>query len=217
MKLDTPEISWHGRDPVYSVDIQKIGKNTRLATAGADNKIRIWYLTVDSDGKPWVQFASNLSRHTKAVNVVRFSTSQHVLASAGDESVIYLWKLQEGQVGSSFMDKEEEIENKENWTVHKMLRGHLEDVYDLCWSKDCNQLISGSVDNSAIVWDVVKGEKLHLLKDHKNYVQGVAFDPQNQFVATFSCDRSCRIYSLQSRRCVNHVTRMSVNTTNNEG
>ncbi|XP_033104353.1 chromatin assembly factor 1 subunit B-like [Anneissia japonica] len=145
MKLDTPEISWHGRDPVYSVDIQKIGKHTRLATAGADNKIRIWYLTVDSDGKPWVQFASNLSRHTKAVNVVRFSTSQHVLASAGD------------------------------------------------------------------------GEKLHLLKDHKNYVQGVAFDPQNQFVATFSCDRSCRIYSLQSRRCVNHVTRMSVNTTNNEG
>ena len=36
-------------------------------------------------------------------------------------------------------------------------RGHIEDVYDLCWSPDGNNLISGSVDNSAIIWDIVKG------------------------------------------------------------
>ena len=47
--------------------------------------------------------------------------------------------------------------NKENWTIVKLLRGHLEDVYDLCWSPDSTSLISGSVDNSAIVWDVLKG------------------------------------------------------------
>lgn len=36
-------------------------------------------------------------------------------------------------------------------------RGHIEDVYDLSWSPDGNNLISGSVDNSAIIWDVMKG------------------------------------------------------------
>ena len=36
-------------------------------------------------------------------------------------------------------------------------RGHLEDVYDICWSPDGNNLISGSVDNSAIIWDSTKG------------------------------------------------------------
>lgn len=36
-------------------------------------------------------------------------------------------------------------------------RGHIEDVYDLCWSPDGNNLISGSVDNSAIIWDIAKG------------------------------------------------------------
>lgn len=46
---------------------------------------------------------------------------------------------------------------KENWTVIKMMRGHLEDVYDLCWSPDSAHLISGSVDNTAIVWDIQKG------------------------------------------------------------
>ena len=39
-------------------------------------------------------------------------------------------------------------------------RGHLEDVYDLCWSSDSNCIITGSVDNTAIVWDVQKGETL---------------------------------------------------------
>jgi len=36
-------------------------------------------------------------------------------------------------------------------------RSHLEDVYDIAWSSDGTQLISGSVDNSAILWDIKKG------------------------------------------------------------
>ena len=51
---------------------------------------------------------------------------------------------------------------KENWTVAKMMRGHLEDVYDLCWSPDSAHLISGSVDNTAIVWDVQKGTCMYM-------------------------------------------------------
>lgn len=49
-------------------------------------------------------------------------------------------------------------ENKEQWGVAKLLRGHLEDVYDLSWSKCSQFLVSGSVDNSAILWDVTKGK-----------------------------------------------------------
>lgn len=55
-----------------------------------------------------------------------------------------------------FME-ESEKENKEHWTVWKMLRGHLEDVYDLCWSPCSQFLFTGAVDNTAILWDVTKG------------------------------------------------------------
>lgn len=47
--------------------------------------------------------------------------------------------------------------NKENWNVVKVLRGHLEDIYDLSWSHDSCYIVTGSVDNSAIIWDVQKG------------------------------------------------------------
>jgi len=36
-------------------------------------------------------------------------------------------------------------------------RSHLEDVYDISWSADSKLLLSGSVDNTAILWDVKKG------------------------------------------------------------
>ena len=36
-------------------------------------------------------------------------------------------------------------------------RGHIEDVYDISWTNDGNSMVSGSVDNTAIMWDVNKG------------------------------------------------------------
>ena len=89
--------------------------------------------------------------------------------------------------------------------VLKVLRGHMEDVYDLCWSPDSSQIVSGSVDNTAILWDVAKGKTLAVLSEHKGFVQGVTWDPKNQFIATLCSDRSCRVYSLKTKRVVQKV------------
>lgn len=59
----------------------------------------------------------------------------------------------------------------------------------------CNALISPhfqvscSTDNSAIVFDVNKGTKLKMLSDHKGWVNSVAWDPMNQFIASIASDR----------------------------
>lgn len=91
-------------------------------------------------------------------------------------------------------------QDKEIWITLKILRGHMEDVYDLCWSPNSMYLTSGSVDNTAMVWDVNKGKSQHIFSDHKGFVQGVAWDPKNQYLATLSTDRYFRVFDLHSKK-----------------
>ncbi|EMP27844.1 Chromatin assembly factor 1 subunit B [Chelonia mydas] len=171
---------------------------------------QIWKVEKGPDGKAIVEFLSNLARHTKAVNVVRFSPSGEILASGGDDAVILLWKLNDNKEPEpiAFQDEDEAQLNKENWTVIKTLRGHLEDVYDICWTPDGNCMASASVDNTAIMWDVNKGQKVSIFNEHKSYVQGITWDPVGQYIATLSCDRVLRVYSTQTKRVAFNVTKM---------
>jgi len=60
------------------------------------------------------------------------------------DGYIMLWKREN-----------DDLEN-ESWTCEKSLRRHVEDVSDLNWSADGAFIVSGSVDNSAVLWDVKK-------------------------------------------------------------
>ncbi|XP_068602573.1 chromatin assembly factor 1 subunit B [Brachionichthys hirsutus] len=213
MKVVTCEIAWHNKEPVYSLDFQhgSDGRAHRLATAGVDTTVRLWRVDAGPDGKAVVEFLSNLARHTKAVNVVRFSPNGELLASGGDDAAILLWKLNDSKEpeAPAYQDEEDAQLNKESWSVLKILRGHLEDVYDICWTRDGNFMVSGSVDNTAVMWDVHKGQKLCILNDHKSYVQGVTWDPLGQYIATLSCDRVMRVYSAQTKKKTFCVSKMS--------
>ncbi|XP_065107439.1 chromatin assembly factor 1 subunit B [Paramisgurnus dabryanus] len=214
MKVVTCEIAWHNKEPVYSMDFQQNGggRIQRLATAGVDTTVRMWRVDKGPDGKAVVEFLSNLARHTKAVNVVRFSPAAELLASGGDDAAILLWKLndnKEPEQVPTFQEDEDAQLNKESWSVVKTLRGHIEDVYDISWTSDGNFMVSGSVDNTAIMWDINKGQKMCIFNDHKSYVQGVTWDPLGQYISTLSCDRVMRVYSAHTRKkayCVSKLT-----------
>lgn len=221
MKVVTPEISWHEREPIYSIDVQPCSTSgtdnvvQRLATGGVDRIVRLWKIKI-VEGRGEIEFLANLRRHTATVNACRFSPDGKLLATAGDDAVILLWKLSDVPTTSNNIFQDEDADNKETWVIHKSLRGHLGDIYDLCWSPDCRFLVSGSIDNSAIVWDIQKDQKAAIFNEHKSYVQGVAWDPLGEYVATLSADRSCRIYSMATKNCIHNVSKMVPPNANKE-
>ncbi|KAG0572873.1 hypothetical protein KC19_VG131500 [Ceratodon purpureus] len=114
------------------------------------------------------------------------SNAGQLLASGGDGGEILLWKR------SLIADE------KPCWRILKTFQLHVRDVLDLAWSPDSALLMSGSVDNQCMIWDVATGKVVQILNDHQHFVQGVAWDPAGEYLASISSDRTCRIYARQS-------------------
>ncbi|KAK0605093.1 hypothetical protein LWI29_022662 [Acer saccharum] len=164
MKGGTVQINWHDTKPVLTLDFHPV--SGLLATGGADYDIKLWLISSGEAQKkiPTATYQNSLSYHGSAVNILRFSPSGEQLASGADGGELLLWKLHSTETGQT-------------WKVLKTLSFHRKDVLDLEWSTDGAFLISGSVDNSCIVWDINKGSVIQILDDHFHYVQGVAWDP----------------------------------------
>ena len=60
--VTTPQISWHGREPVLSVDVSS--NSGLVATGGSDSEIRLWRIGKPGAGEI-LTFVQELNGHTK--------------------------------------------------------------------------------------------------------------------------------------------------------
>ncbi|KAI4286030.1 MAG: hypothetical protein L6R35_004508 [Caloplaca aegaea] len=199
MKASPLLISWHNDNaPVYSTHFEPHNSKSRFATAGGDNNVRLWRLERDGEQRT-VTYLSTLTKHTQAVNVVRFAPKGEMLASAGDDGNTLLWVPSETQSHTPAYG-EDGTEDKETWRIKHMCRSTSgAEIYDLAWSPDGIFFITGSMDNIARIYNAQTGSMVRQIAEHNHYVQGVAWDPLNEYVATQSSDRSVHIYNLKTK------------------
>ncbi|KAI5859653.1 WD40 repeat-like protein [Durotheca rogersii] len=189
-------INWHDKNaPVYSAHFEQHGRG-RLATGGGDNNVRIWKVEADGEARK-VEYLSTLAKHTQAVNVVRWAPKGETLASAGDDGNVILWVPSDIHNPTIFGN--EGLEDKETWRTKHMFRPTGSEIYDLAWSPDATYFIIGSMDNVARIYNAGTGSLIRQIAEHSHYVQGVAWDPLNEYIATQSSDRSVHIYSLKTK------------------
>lgn len=122
-----------------------------------------------------------------------------LLATAGDDGNVLLWTPSDNAAyASNFGD--DGAEDVEHWRVKTMCRSSSgSEIYDLAWSPDGMFFITGSMDNVARIYNATTGQTVRQIAEHNHYVQGVAWDPLNEYVATQSSDRSVHIYALKSK------------------
>ncbi|KAJ7450852.1 WD40-repeat-containing domain protein [Mycena latifolia] len=225
MRYRTLEIRWHDSKPISSCDFQPVpfkkarpanfgAQAYRLATAGEDNHVRVWMVhpnippvPSDKDGpqpRPArVEYLATLSRHSAAVNVVRFSPSGELIASAGDDGMVIIWAPSATPQTSTYgsdLSAEDLQHEKEYWKPRTTFRCTTMQVYDLAWSPTGEFLLAGSTDNAARVFAAADGKCMHEIAEHSHYVQGVAWDPLNEYIATQSSDRSMHVYRISTSK-----------------
>ncbi len=152
---------------------------------------KIWELVTDETGKVEPDCICDLVMHQNGINSLRWSPDGQTLASGDSCKDIILWQYNESKAAPDLFGEDEDggFVNRENWTMWKILRGHLNDILGLSWSPCSKFIISGSVDSTAFIFNTEKGEKVKMLDDHNGWVNGVSWDPKSKFAVTISSDR----------------------------
>ena len=80
------------------------------------------------------------------------------------------------------------------------LHGHTNDVNALAFSPDGRMLASASRDNTLILWDVKKQQKLKTLRGHTAGVNHLSFSPDGRMLASASWDNTLILWDVEKRQ-----------------
>ncbi len=94
-----------------------------------------------------------------------------------------------------------------NSKPHKLLilNGHNDDVFTISISPNGKKAISGSMDNSCILWDLENGKASQHLIGHIAGVTAVAISPDSKWAISGSVDKTCILWDLESGKASQHL------------
>ncbi|KAF9020225.1 dynein regulator [Hymenopellis radicata] len=65
--------------------------------------------------------------------------------------------------------------------------------------------VTAARDKTVKIWDAVRGQCLHTLVGHDDWVRSIVFHPNGQFILTASDDHSFRVWDLKTGRCTRKI------------
>jgi hypothetical protein len=161
----------HSPDNLYFVLAN--GKEAELYNAGNDTKIK------DFTGA----YKNFKNGHTREILDFAFANSSSLMASAGADKLIKLWKLPSGELTATF-------------------EGHDADVTDVCFADNDQYLISASDDMTVAVWEIKSGKKLYSKKEHQKPIRALDVSVDGKYFATGSGDQHVIIWETASGNVV---------------
>lgn len=188
----------------------------RVVTASEDRSAQVWDA---ASGKP---VGKSLS-HKDWINSAVFSPDGNQVITASQDKTFAVWDAETGnpvgtpttldqRVTAAYFspDGKSAVVLAENsgrlWNLasntQTALLQHKGGVESAAFSPDGKQVVTGSLDGTAQIWDAATGAAVHGPLAHTDQVFVVQFSPDGRYVATASKDRTARIWEVATGKAV---------------
>ena len=138
-----------------------------FASASSDGTIKLW------DARIGNHLNTLDKEHTDSVNSIAFNKTGEFLASGSSDGTVILWKK----------------EDSDQYDIYdRPLGGHTSDVRSVAFSRSGEVLAGGNADKTIGVWGGIKGDYRTLLEVHTDSVNGIAFNPKMDVMASAGDD-----------------------------
>lgn len=169
---------------IYSVAMQpapSAAKEALFAVAGWDGKITLWRTAADNQATP----VATLDGHQTPVEALAFSADGRLLASAGSDQQILLWRVSDG-------------------TQVATLGGNTDRITALAFNTDSSLLISAGAGPHLKLWTLhstptgMRATPTLIPVDHTEDITSLSLSPDGQVLITGSYDHTVKLWQLRS-------------------
>lgn len=165
--LEQSTIIWQIDDSIHQGWITGVAFSpdaTRLLVSSSDGTVALWDVAT---GEIEQQFTG----HEGAVNAVAYHPDGESVATAGTDGLIHLWDVATGDEIRTFAGHGENdamAEESEEEDVSKA-------VNDIVFNLDGSELLSGSDDTTAILWDTATGDIIQTYEQSDDDAIGIQY------------------------------------------
>ncbi|CCE62702.1 hypothetical protein TPHA_0D00580 [Tetrapisispora phaffii CBS 4417] len=168
----------------------KYDENGILVSGSTDRSVRIW----DIDLGVCTHVFKGHTSTVRCLHIVKYKNIKYVVTGSRDNT-LHVWKLP-NKCNTEDKDKYPIVydSTEENPYFVGILRGHLASVRTV--SGYGNIIISGSYDNTLMVWDIIKMKCLYILTGHINRIYSTIYDHKRNRCISASMDSTIRVWDL---------------------
>jgi len=150
-----------------------------VACGGLDNALYIYQLNEDESIPGGC--VNSFKGHEGSLSRTRFLDDDRVITTSGDRTQI-MWNLNSQQ------------------NLEQQFFGHSGDVMCLDIGQDRATYVTGSLDKTAMLWDIRTAEPQLSFTGHTSDINAIKYFPNNNAFATGSDDGSVRLYDIRGDR-----------------
>lgn len=193
-KKFTKELSGHDGG-VWAL---KYDRDGIVVSGSTDRSVRIW----DIERGCCTHVFKGHTSTVRCLDIVEHKGTKYIVTGSRDNT-LHVWKLDQSIYNRDNM-KEEEEQGKwpmvfdtsdRNPFFVGVLKGHLASVRTV--SGHGNIVISGSYDNTLMVWDIAKMKLLHMFAGHTDRIYSTIYDYKRNRCISASMDATIRVWDME--------------------